>query len=61
MTTGLATKPAAELTDSHLDVNRMSLAELADLGAEELAAQLQRVLPGTATGQVAVAAFQSSI
>lgn len=41
--------------------DRPSLADLAALGADQLAAQVQRALPATATGQVAVAAFQSSI
>ncbi|GAA5007674.1 FxSxx-COOH cyclophane-containing RiPP peptide [Kitasatospora paranensis] len=42
-------------------VTRPSLASLAALGTDELTAQLYRVLPGADSGQVAVAAFNSSI
>jgi FXSXX-COOH protein len=59
MTTALATLPLADEQD---DVEeRTVLADLAALGADQLAAQLERALPSSATGQVAVAAFQSSI
>ncbi|MEU9128305.1 FxSxx-COOH cyclophane-containing RiPP peptide [Kitasatospora sp. NPDC048540] len=61
MTITLAAKPAENLTDDHFDATRLSLADLAALGVEELAAQLSRALPGGARGQVPVAAFQSSI
>jgi FXSXX-COOH protein len=59
MTTALAALPVAQLADE--DQARTSLADLAALGADQLAAQLERALPTTATGQIAVAAFQSSI
>ncbi|MEV4613812.1 FxSxx-COOH cyclophane-containing RiPP peptide [Kitasatospora sp. NPDC049258] len=61
MTITLAANPADSLTDDHFDAARLSLADLAALGAEELAAQLARALPGGTPGQVGVAAFQSSI
>jgi FXSXX-COOH protein len=59
MSAALATLPTDELTDP--EATRTLLADLAALGAEELAAQVQRALPTAATGQVPVAAFQSSI
>jgi FXSXX-COOH protein len=40
---------------------RPSLAVLAGLGREELAARLNQVLPGAEPGRVEVAAFNSSI
>ena len=40
---------------------RPSLTELAALGPEELTARLHRALPGEQPGEVAVAAFNSSI
>ncbi|MED7955384.1 FxSxx-COOH cyclophane-containing RiPP peptide [Streptomyces sp. BE303] len=42
-------------------VERLSLADLSALGAEELAARLRRALPGADSGLVPVAAFNSSI
>ncbi|MFG3056213.1 hypothetical protein ACGFZP_35385 [Kitasatospora sp. NPDC048239] len=42
-------------------LDRPSLADLAALGAEELAARLRRALPGADSGLVSVAAFNSSI
>jgi len=60
MTTALVAEPTADLTNGQIE-GRASLADLAALGAEELAAQVQRALPGGAAGQVSVAAFQSSI
>ncbi|WP_405011997.1 hypothetical protein [Kitasatospora sp. NBC_01539] len=48
--------PASEDT-----VARPSLAALAALGTDRLTEQLQRALPGADSGQVAVAAFNSSI
>jgi FXSXX-COOH protein len=55
----MTTVLANDLTENQ--DSRISLADLAALGAEELAAQVQRALPATATGQISVAAFQSSI
>ncbi|MFF0389098.1 hypothetical protein ACFYS8_10420 [Kitasatospora sp. NPDC004615] len=52
-----ATKPA----DSARVEESPSLAALASIGAEELTAELYRALPGGESGQVAVAAFNSSI
>ncbi|MEU1419611.1 MULTISPECIES: FxSxx-COOH cyclophane-containing RiPP peptide [unclassified Kitasatospora] len=61
MTPVISTRPGTELTDPQ-DLDRgPSLAALAALGAEELAARLQRALPGAEAGRVAVAAFNSSI
>ncbi|MFJ1703515.1 hypothetical protein [Kitasatospora sp. NPDC088346] len=61
MTTALANEPVEYLTDGQIGEGRVSLAELAALGADELVAQLRRALPGGVTNQVSVAAFQSSI
>ncbi|GAA2140020.1 hypothetical protein GCM10009760_22840 [Kitasatospora kazusensis] len=61
MTTALAAPPAPQLTDSQFPVDRVSLADLAALGTDELATLLHRALPDAALGRVAVAAFQSSI
>ncbi|MCX4747292.1 FxSxx-COOH protein [Kitasatospora sp. NBC_01287] len=59
MTTTLAPTPAVP---AELPVGaRVSLDELATLGAEELTAALHRALPGADSGQIAVAAFNSSI
>ncbi|MCG6495100.1 hypothetical protein [Kitasatospora sp. A2-31] len=60
MTPALDTKPTQDLTDHHRG-ERSTLAELASLGADELAARLRRALPGSDTGLVPVAAFNSSI
>jgi len=40
---------------------RPTLADLAQQGTEQLTAELHRALPGGDSGQVAVAAFNSSI
>jgi FXSXX-COOH protein len=40
---------------------RPSLKELAELGTDKLSSDLKRILPGAASGQVDVAAFNSSI
>lgn len=40
---------------------RPTLADLARLGTDQLTAQLHRALPGGESGQVEVAAFNSSI
>ncbi|MFD7981896.1 FxSxx-COOH cyclophane-containing RiPP peptide [Kitasatospora indigofera] len=61
MTPALATRPTEDLTDPQSQAGRASLAELAALGAEEITARLHRVLPGAGSGQVPVAAFNSSI
>jgi FXSXX-COOH protein len=61
MTSALDTRPISELTDPQQPSARASLADLAALGPEELVARLQRALPGTDSGQVPVAAFNSSI
>ncbi|GAA2104352.1 hypothetical protein GCM10009759_40510 [Kitasatospora saccharophila] len=53
-----ATKPA---DSARAEESAPSLAALAALGTEELAAGLHRALPGGESGQVAVAAFNSSI
>ncbi|KDN83770.1 hypothetical protein [Kitasatospora cheerisanensis] len=53
-----ATKPA---DSARVEESAPSLAALASLGAEELTAELYRALPGGDSGQVAVAAFNSSI
>ncbi|GAA2743133.1 MULTISPECIES: hypothetical protein [Kitasatospora] len=60
MVAALATKPADSARVEEPDT-RPSLAALAALGTEELTAQLYRALPGGDGGQVAVAAFNSSI
>ncbi|MFJ4676578.1 MULTISPECIES: FxSxx-COOH cyclophane-containing RiPP peptide [unclassified Kitasatospora] len=57
MTTALA----EDLTEPRVALQRAALADLAALDAEDLAAQIARVLPDAAARQVAVAAFQSSI
>ncbi|MGW3043493.1 FxSxx-COOH cyclophane-containing RiPP peptide [Kitasatospora sp. NPDC001159] len=61
MTPVTSTRPAGNLTDTQETPERPSLAELAALGAEELAARLRRALPGAESGLVPVAAFNSSI
>ncbi|RKE20672.1 hypothetical protein [Streptomyces sp. TLI_171] len=53
-----ATKPA---DSARAEESAPSLAALASLGVDELTAELYRALPGGDTGQVAVAAFNSSI
>ncbi|AUY50224.1 hypothetical protein [Streptomyces sp. CB01881] len=60
MTPALDTKPKLDLTDHHQS-DRPTLADLASLGADELATRLRRALPGSDTGLVPVAAFNSSI
>ncbi|MFE2349769.1 FxSxx-COOH cyclophane-containing RiPP peptide [Kitasatospora cineracea] len=57
MTTALA----EDLSEPRVALERAALADLAALDAEELTAQIARVLPAAAVRQVAVAAFQSSI
>ncbi|WAL73367.1 FxSxx-COOH protein [Kitasatospora sp. YST-16] len=57
MTTALAT----DLSEPQVAFERAALADLAALDAEDLTAQIERVLPTAAARQVAVAAFQSSI
>ncbi|MFD0272761.1 hypothetical protein ACFVHB_02485 [Kitasatospora sp. NPDC127111] len=61
MTPALDTRPTSELTDPQDDADRPTLADLAALGADELAARLRRALPGSDSGLVPVAAFNSSI
>ncbi|MEV7021633.1 FxSxx-COOH cyclophane-containing RiPP peptide [Kitasatospora sp. NPDC093558] len=61
MTPVTSTMPATDLTVAQDTAERLSLTDLAALGAEELAARLQRALPGSEPGRVAVAAFNSSI
>ncbi|MEU8922835.1 FxSxx-COOH cyclophane-containing RiPP peptide [Kitasatospora sp. NPDC048545] len=61
MTPVTSTRPAGNLTDTQETPERPYLAELAALGAEELASRLRRALPGTGSGVVPVAAFNSSI
>ncbi|GAA1073929.1 MULTISPECIES: FxSxx-COOH cyclophane-containing RiPP peptide [Kitasatospora] len=60
MVAALATRPVDD-TSAEEAVIRPSLAALAALGTDELTAQLHRALPGADAGQVAVAAFNSSI
>jgi len=60
MVAALATRPA-DRESVEEPAPRASLASLADLGSDKLTAQLHRALPGTESGQVAVAAFNSSI
>ncbi|MFF3005026.1 FxSxx-COOH cyclophane-containing RiPP peptide [Kitasatospora sp. NPDC057940] len=60
MTPALDTMPRTELTEPQGE-NRPSLADLAQLGAEELSARIRRALPDTGAGAVPVAAFNSSI
>ncbi|MEV7213861.1 FxSxx-COOH cyclophane-containing RiPP peptide [Kitasatospora cineracea] len=57
MTTALV----EDLSEPQVALERAALADLAALDAEELTAQIARVLPAAAARQVAVAAFQSSI
>ncbi|MCC9306713.1 FxSxx-COOH protein [Kitasatospora sp. RB6PN24] len=59
MTTVLTVEPA-EHTGPQTDT-RIPLDQLAALGAAELTAALYRALPGEESGQVPVAAFNSSI
>jgi FXSXX-COOH protein len=61
MTTSLSSVLTDEPTGIQIDAGRMSLADLAALDSDELAAQLERALPDVAARQVSVAAFQSSI
>ncbi|MFI6449051.1 FxSxx-COOH cyclophane-containing RiPP peptide [Kitasatospora sp. NPDC050543] len=61
MTSAIDTRPLEDLTDPQQQGVRASLADLAALGSEELAARLRRALPGTDSGRVPVAAFNSSI
>ncbi|MEU9076585.1 FxSxx-COOH cyclophane-containing RiPP peptide [Kitasatospora sp. NPDC004745] len=61
MTAVTSTLPAGNLTDPQEAPERLSLADLAALGAEEIADQLRRALPGADSGLVPVAAFNSSI
>ncbi|MGW4380007.1 FxSxx-COOH cyclophane-containing RiPP peptide [Kitasatospora sp. NPDC004531] len=61
MTTALAAGPAEDLTGAQVALEDATLADLAALDAEDLTAQIERVLPAAAARQVAVAAFQSSI
>ncbi len=61
MTSALDTRPTAELTDAQQSSPRASLADLAAIGSEELVARRHRALPGRDSGQVPVAAFNSSI
>ncbi|MFF2040128.1 FxSxx-COOH cyclophane-containing RiPP peptide [Kitasatospora sp. NPDC058170] len=61
MTPVTSTRPGSELTDPQISLDRPSLADLAALGAQELAARLHRALPGADSGRVPVAAFNSSI
>ncbi|MFB7907849.1 hypothetical protein ACFC1T_15565 [Kitasatospora sp. NPDC056076] len=62
MTPALDTMPHAELTDLQetWEDGRPSLADLAELGAEEISARIRRALPDAGAG-VPVAAFNSSI
>ncbi|WP_030235222.1 FxSxx-COOH cyclophane-containing RiPP peptide [Streptomyces sp. NRRL S-350] len=63
MTPALDTMPRTELTGPQeiRGGDRPSLADLAQLGAEELSARIRRALPDTGAGAVPVAAFNSSI
>ena len=63
MVAALATRPVdSEPAGSVQEPSpRASLASLAALGSDTLTAQLPRALPGGESGQVAVAAFNSSI
>ncbi|MER6299172.1 FxSxx-COOH cyclophane-containing RiPP peptide [Kitasatospora sp. NPDC001539] len=63
MTPALDTTPHTELTEPQAigSGERPSLADLAQLGAEELSARIRRALPDTGAGAVPVAAFNSSI
>ncbi|MET9613179.1 hypothetical protein [Kitasatospora indigofera] len=60
MTPALDTRPSSELIDRQA-TDRPTLADLASLGTEELSARLRRALPGSDSGLVPVAAFNSSI
>ncbi|MFE3872884.1 hypothetical protein ACFXPX_00630 [Kitasatospora sp. NPDC059146] len=62
MTPALDTMPHAELMDLQAtwEDGRPSLADLAELGAEEISARIRRALPDAGAG-VPVAAFNSSI
>ncbi|GAA3017164.1 hypothetical protein GCM10020229_30460 [Kitasatospora albolonga] len=60
MVTALAIRPA-DRDSVEEPAPRASLAALAALGTDRLTADLHRALPGGDTGQVAVAAFNSSI
>ncbi|MFJ2193216.1 hypothetical protein ACIOJE_35615 [Kitasatospora sp. NPDC087861] len=61
MTPVTSIRPTTDLTEPQDASDRLSLADLAALGAEELADRLQRALPGAESGLVPVAAFNSSI
>ncbi|WP_395294768.1 FxSxx-COOH cyclophane-containing RiPP peptide [Kitasatospora hibisci] len=61
MTSALDTRPVEELMDNQTVSRRPGLADLAELGAEELTKRLSRVLPAADSGPVPVAAFNSSI
>lgn len=63
MTPALDTTLRTELTEPQTfhGGDRPSLADLAQLGAEEIFARIQRALPGAESGLVPVAAFNSSI
>ena len=60
MVTALAIWPA-DRESLEEPAPRVSLADLAALGTDRLTAELHRALPGAEGGQVAVAAFNSSI
>ncbi|GJF28267.1 hypothetical protein KNE206_09670 [Kitasatospora sp. NE20-6] len=60
MVAALATRPTDGPAADEAAV-RPSLADLAALSVDRLIENLQRALPGADSGQVAVAAFQSSI
>lgn len=49
------------MTPVTAEKERPTLAELADQGQDALLAELYRILPDTDSGQVPVAAFNSSI
>lgn len=60
MVTALAIRPA-DRDSAEQPAPRASLAALAALGTDHLTAELHRALPGSESGQVPVAAFNSSI
>lgn len=61
MTSALATLPADSISDGHDESGRVLLADLAAMEFEDLTAPLYLALPDAEQGQVAVAAFQSTI
>jgi FXSXX-COOH protein len=61
MATTLAVKPAVHHEPADRQPVRPRLDELARLGSETITAGLHRALPGAESGQVPVAAFNSSI